>query len=404
MFEDYKAFKEKVGVDDVATYLGYKLDRKAGVGKYVEYNIRDGRGRKIDSIVISHPSDKSSQTYFHRNGASGGDAISLIKANINSFGVTGSSEAEMLAAVMSKLTCDDTFIAKAEDRYKDMKPQTFDIKRFQMENAAEHFEAVMSFFRARSIDEETVRTFLPFIMRVTDTEAQYKYKDLAFPYTKPGSEKIEGFELRGYNNFRQKAPGTNSSSAAWIADFTKEQPDRSATTGDACLSKNAKNVYFFESGYDAMAFYQVNKSRLILETSVFVSTGGTFSSQQIKGITDYYPQARYWDCFDNDIPGILYGVRMESQLSGQFVNIVTTDDTIIFQKGADELRLKKEEVTLPKVREKLGLERHIYVWKAPKAFKDWNDVTMNKPMKDLPIKSKYQRNENLREKRRKGTL
>ena len=357
MFEEYKAFKEKVGVDDVAAYLGYKLDRKAGVGKYVEYNIRDGRGRKIDSIVISHPGDKSSQTYFHRNGASGGDAISLIKANINSFGVTGSSEAEMLAAVMSKLTSDDTFITKAEDRYRDMKPQTFE---------AEHFEAVMSFFRARNIDEETVRTFLPFIMRVTDTEAQYKYKDLAFPYTKPGSEKIEGFELRGYNNFRQKAPGTNSSSAAWIADFTKEQPD------------SAKNVYFFESGYDAMAFYQVNKSRLILETSVFVSTGGTFSSQ--------------------------HGVRMESQLSGQFVNIVTTDDTIIFQKGADELRLKKEEVTLPKVREKLGLERHIYVWKAPKAFKDWNDVTMNKPMKDLPIKSKYQRNENLREKRRKGTL
>ena len=160
-----------------------------------------------------------------------------------SFGVTGSSEAEMLAAVMSKLTSDDAFIAKPEDRYKDMKPQTFDIGRFQMENAAEHFEAVMSFFRARSIDEETVRKFLPFIMRVTDTEAQYKYKDLAFPYTQPGSEKIEGFELRGYNNFRQKAPGTNSSSAAWIADFTKEQPD------------NVKNVYFFESGYDAMAFY-----------------------------------------------------------------------------------------------------------------------------------------------------
>ena len=27
MFEEYKAFKEKVGVDDVAAYLGYKLDK-----------------------------------------------------------------------------------------------------------------------------------------------------------------------------------------------------------------------------------------------------------------------------------------------------------------------------------------------------------------------------------------
>ena len=392
MFEDYKAFKEKVGVDDVASYLGYKLDRKAGVGKFVEYNIRDGRGRKIDSIVISHPNEKSSQTYFHRNGASGGDAISLIREHINEFCVTGSSEQEMLRAVMAKLTSDDSFVAKSEDRYKELNSQTFDIKRFQMESAAEHFDAVMSFFRGRGIDEETVRTFLPFIMRVTDTEAQYKYKDLAFPYTRPGNEKIEGFELRGYNNFRQKAAGTNSSSAAWIADFTKEQPD------------NAKNVYFFESGYDAMAFYQVNKSRLSLETSVFVSTGGTFSSQQVRVITDYYPQARYWDCFDNDVPGILYGIRMESLLSGQFINIVTTDDVVIFQKGTEELKLKKDEVTLNKVREKLGMDRHVYVWKAPKAFKDWNDVTMNRPMKDLPVKTKYQRNENLREKRRKSAV
>ena len=392
MFEDYKAFKEKVGVDDVASYLGYKLDRKAGVGKFVEYNIRDGRGRKIDSIVISHPNEKSSQTYFHRNGASGGDAISLIREHINEFCVTGSSEQEMLRAVMTKLTSDDSFVAKSEDRYKELQSQTFDIKRFQMESAAEHFDAVMSFFRGRGIDEETVSVFLPFIMRVTDTEAQYKYKDLAFPYTRPGNEKIEGFELRGYNNFRQKAAGTNSSRAAWIADFTKELPD------------NAKNVYFFESGYDAMAFYQVNKSRLSLETSVFVSTGGTFSSQQVRGITDYYPQARYWDCFDNDVPGILYGIRMESLLSGQFINIVTTDDMVIFQKGADEIRMQKDEVTLNKVREKLGMDRHVYVWKAPKAFKDWNDVTMNRPMKDLPVKSKYQRDENLRENRRKSKV
>ena len=392
MFEEYKAFKEKVGVDDVASYLGYKLDRKAGIGKYVEYNIRDGRGHKMDSIIISHPHAKSSQTYFHRNGASGGDAISLIRENLNGFGVTGNSEPEMLRAAMAKLANDDTIISKSEDRYKELKPQVFSLSRYQMETAAEHFEAVMSFFRARSIDEETVRVFLPFLMRVTDAEAQYRYKDLAFPYTQPGSEKIEGFELRGYNNFRQKAPGTNSSSAAWIADFTNEQPD------------NAKNVYFFESGYDAMAFYQVNKSRLSLEASVFVSTGGTFSSMQIKGITDYYSQAKFWDCFDNDLPGILYGVRMESQMSGQFVNIITTDDSVIFQKGADKCRMKKEEVSLPKVREQLGLDRHVYVWKAPKAFKDWNDVTMNKPMKDLPVKSKHQRDENLREKRRKSVL
>lgn len=153
-----------------------------------------------------------------------------------------------------------------------------------------------------------------------------------------------------------------------------------------------------------MAFYQVNRSRINLDTSVFVSLGGTFSSMQVKGITDYYPNARYWDCFDNDIPGILYGIRMESLLDGQFINIITMEKDILFQKGTDEYRLAKEEVTLPKVREQLGMDRHVNVWKAPKAFKDWNDVTMNKTMKDLPVKTKYQRNENLRENRRRSTL
>ena len=67
MNDKYTTFKTQVGIDEIASYLGYKLDRRAGVGRYIEMCLRDGAGRKTDSIIISHPSDKSSQTYFHRN-------------------------------------------------------------------------------------------------------------------------------------------------------------------------------------------------------------------------------------------------------------------------------------------------------------------------------------------------
>ena len=73
----FKALKEKVGVDDIAYSLGYRLKREAGVGKYIEMALPDGRGGNSDTLVISNPKSKVSQLYFHRSGAKGGDVSRL---------------------------------------------------------------------------------------------------------------------------------------------------------------------------------------------------------------------------------------------------------------------------------------------------------------------------------------
>lgn len=85
----FKALKEKVGVDDIAYSLGYRLKREAGVGKYIEMALPDGRGGNSDTLVISNPKSKVSQLYFHRSGAKGGDVVDLIMENINSFSESG---------------------------------------------------------------------------------------------------------------------------------------------------------------------------------------------------------------------------------------------------------------------------------------------------------------------------
>ena len=393
MNDKYTTFKAKVGIDEIASYLGYKLDRKAGVGRYIEMCLRDGAGRKTDSIIISHPNDKSSQTYFHRNGSSGGDVISLIKENLNAFGVVGETEYDMIDAVIDKFTGTDYTFKHEYDLAKSTSSKVFDASRYIIEPTAEHFDSVMSYFRQRSIDEETVRVFLPWLVRMTDTKAEFKYRNLAFPYRQPGSDTIEGCELRGYSGFKMKAEGTNSSTAAWIADFSDGNDD--------CV----RNVYFFESGYDAMAFYQVNKSRIDLPTSVFVSTGGSFSNMQIRKVTDYYAHACYWDCFDNDKAGILYGIRMEALLNRVTLNIVTTDEgAIIEHRGIKTVKITNDELSLNRVAGEFHLTRHVFVWKAPKGYKDWNDVTMNKPANTLVQKTKFQRDDNLRENRKKRPL
>ena len=393
MNDKYTTFKAKVGIDEIASYLGYKLDRRAGVGRYIEMCLRDGVGRKTDSIIISHPNDKSSQTYFHRNGSSGGDVISLIKENLNAFGVVGDTEYNMIDAVIDKFTGTDYTFKREYDLAKSASSKVFDASRYVIEPAAEHLDSVMSYFRQRSIDEETVRVFLPWLVRMTDTKAEFKYRNLAFPYSQPGSDTIEGCELRGYSGFKMKAEGTNSSTAEWIADFSD---------GNA---ESVRNAYFFESGYDAMAFYQVNKSRIDLPTSVFVSTGGSFSNMQIRKVTDYYAHARYWDCFDNDKAGILYGIRMEALLNRITLNIVTTDEgAIIEHRGIKTVKISNDELSLNRVAGEFHLTRHVSVWKAPKGYKDWNDVTMNKPANTLVQKTKFQRDENLRENRIKRPL
>ena len=82
---DFKALKERVGIDDVAYYLGYQVNRLAGVGRFIEMVLPDGNGGHSDSIVIREPQDKANQFYFRHKGYGKGDVIAFIQENINRF-------------------------------------------------------------------------------------------------------------------------------------------------------------------------------------------------------------------------------------------------------------------------------------------------------------------------------
>ena len=97
---NFKDLKAKVGIDDVAYTLGYRLDRKAGVGRYIELVLGDGKDKQ-DSLVISHPQDKAAQRFFRRDG-SRGDVVTLIRENLNAFNVSGKDEWQKIAKVLSR--------------------------------------------------------------------------------------------------------------------------------------------------------------------------------------------------------------------------------------------------------------------------------------------------------------
>ena len=389
---NFKDLKSKVGVDDIAFALGYRLDRKAGIGRYIEMVLPDNEGHPKDTIIIKNPNDKANQMYFRRNGSRGGDVISLIRENANAFNVGGRNEWDTVAKVMAKYANepipeygDSSYLYKAG--YTES--QTFDPNRFETKRIDDDIRQVMPYFQQRGISEDTVTTFSENIHRVKDLRmAQYPYFNIGFPYTEPGRDEVVGYEVRGFNGFKNKAAGTNSTTGAWIVDLS-----------DNKNAFNVKSVYFAESAYDIMAFYQANKLKLDKESSIFVSIGGTFSEKQIAGIMSHYTNARAIDCFDNDLPGRIYGIKMVGLLENIHMTIIKSEQDVRIKLPDRELSFNEKDVSLGEFAKNVSLRYKVGQWKAPSGFKDWNDVVMNKPQESITARTKFQRNERLEQAR-----
>ena len=305
---NFKDLKAKVGIDDVAYALGYRLDRKAGVGRYMELVLGDGK-EKRDALVICHPQDKASQRFFRRDGSKG-DVVTLIRENLNAFNVSGKDEWQKIAKVLSR------FANMPEPEYREDREYvqsaryhaTFDSSRYEVKPI--NPDKVPAIFQQRGFSDETVRTFAPFIRLIRDRKNEnFDGYNIGFPYTNGENNQVRGYEMRGYGGYKSKAAGSDSSSSAWVADLSGGYPNV------------VKSVFFCESAFDAMAFYQLRmkkdsgldyKARQELKSAVFISTGGNPSYGQIQGVVKAAPGATFHLGFDNDLAGKQFVFNFES--------------------------------------------------------------------------------------------
>ena len=165
---NFKDLKSRVGIDDVAYALGYRLDRKAGVGKYIELVLGDGRDKR-DTIIVSNHRDKASQFFFRRDGSKG-DVVTLIRENLSSFYVTGKDDWQKIAKIMAR------FANLPEPDYREDKEyissnrssQEFDKSRYEV--LPLNLEKIPKIFSQRGISDETVKSLSPFISLIRDTK------------------------------------------------------------------------------------------------------------------------------------------------------------------------------------------------------------------------------------------
>lgn len=386
---NFKELKSRVGIDDIAYALGYRLDRKAGVGRYIELVLGDGTNRR-DTIIVSHPNSKAQQTFFRRDGSKG-DVVTLIRENLGSFLVTGNDEWQKVAKVMAR------FANMPEPEYREDREyvksalkssvSSFDASRYEVKPV--DLNDIPRLFAERGLSEDIVRTFAPFISLVRDRRnGNFDGYNIGFPYTNEKNNEVRGYEIRGYG-YKSKAAGTDSSSSAWVADLSNGNREA------------VRSVFFCESAFDAMAFYQMNRVRLDGNVAL-VSLGGTFSDRQITGVMNRFPRARAFDCFDNDMAGRIYGLRLMALLENIPMKITRTNEGLQVEAMGKAFGINPERSLSAQISEHLPLRYRMGQWLPPRAYKDWNDCLLNKPIVPVLGPNKNDRNVHLAEQRKNG--
>lgn len=305
----YDDFLRRLNIQDVLIDAGYHLNRRDGL-RYPSYVRLDSDGRRIrnDKFIVT----QQGKCCFKPQQQKVYNIISFIKEHPHFFAEhrAGVSPDRLVNLVCNRLLHHP--IAERETRIiqpkRDIKPfniEDYDIHKFNPQDKSTQ-KKFYPFFKHRGIDLYTQYAFHRDFCLATKHRADgTSYTNLSFPMLLPqGDGTVVGFEERGRQrtdggSYKGKAEGSNSSKGLWIAS-----PARTPLP-------EAKHVYWFESAYDAMAYYQLyQKDKKELRKAVFISTGGNPTVEQMRGVLANSLQAKQHLCFDMDQAGMEFSKNL----------------------------------------------------------------------------------------------
>lgn len=346
----YDDFLQRLDIQDVLIDAGYHLNKRDGL-RYPSYVRTDSEGRRIrgDKFIVT----QQGKCCFHAQEQKVYNIISFIKNHPQFF---SEYHAGISPDRLVNLVCNRLLNHPVDNRETRIIRPRQDIKPFDMADYAFHKfnpqdretqKKFYPFFKHRGIDLYTQYAFhRDFCLATKHREDGLSYTNLAFPLVLPkDTEKVVGLEERGRprmdgsGSYKGKAEGSNSSEGLWIGNL-KEPLDKIG------------GVTWFESAYDAMSFYQLNREMIrshpdLSRKSIYVSTGGTPTDGQIRGMLAATPEAHHYLCFDNDRAGREFSERFKA--------------------------IAKEMGTHPD---------HVKVFPLLPCYKDWNDALLGRTNPD----------------------
>ena len=312
----YEDFKQRINIQEVLQDAGYHLNRRDGL-RYPSYVRLDSEGRRIrgDKFIVT----SNGLCCFHPSEWKNYNIISFIKEHPHFFAeyTPGMSKDRLVNLVCNRLLRQPTerrwekIINPARDsrplRMTDYETQAFVIS--DMESQKKFYP----YFKSRGINLATQRVFSEHFFLSTKQRTDGKrYTNLSFPMTVPGKPNdIVGLEERSRPNqegktiYKGMAAGSDATHGLWIGNINHN------------ALADIKDVYWFESAFDAMAYYQLHATELQVNESVFISTGGSPSQQQFKGMFAETPKANHHLCFDRDRAGRMFAVNFALTYAGR---------------------------------------------------------------------------------------
>lgn len=299
-FDDYQ---RRISMEDLLLSAGYQYDRKKSTRHSPVYAKVDGEGNRVGDRVLVNP---RYNTCCEPPALKNYNIISFITSHPSAF---QEYKVGMKPHLLVNEVCRNILnMPKTERISGDFhgvgeEREQFDLSKYKVHQIdGKDFDTVKPFYRffkSRGIDLKTQYAFHRDFFLATLERNGRSFTNLSFPMRIPGKEQegVVGLEERGLprmdgsSGYKGKAAGSNSSEGLWIANLSK-QP----------LSA-AKHVYWFESGYDAMAYYQLHKGDADVKRGVFLSSGGNPTYMQFEGVLKEAKGAVHHLCFDEDLAG-----------------------------------------------------------------------------------------------------
>ena len=415
----YEDYKDRIDIKDLLEYAGYRFSRRDGL-RYPTFVKTDGEGHRVkgDKFIVTANGKCCFKPPEQRNY----NVISFIKEHTDLF---SEYQYGMDKDRLVNLVCRKMLGQPLETQWTDIKdslPEVrfdlndYDIVKFDGEDQ-DNMKMFYPYFRQRGIDPLTQKAFADNIWLSTNLRRSdgRRFTNIAFPFRTPMSNDVVGLEVRSVKHqdgtgFKGKALGTDSVNGLWIAS-----PNHTKLS-------DAKDVMWFESAYDAMAYYQIIRKSIYVDRNavqeelkagnlteddakecnrqldvlmkrykdaVYLSTGGSPSDQQFKGVLKAAPEANHSLCFDNDKAGRMYCLNFLMHKAGRYFNSYTSPEgklAIIDRTRPgqnDRYDFDPNTTTLEKFCETMGLQVGKVFRIAPAyGFKDWNDQLQNIRMEE----------------------
>ena len=311
----YDDFRERIDIQDVLRDAGYHLNRRDGL-RWPSYVRVDSDGHRVhgDKFIVT----ANGKGCFHPPEMKVYSVVSFIVNHPDLFQEyrPGMNPHHLVNLVCNRLLNQpiDPSMRNIIEPRRQSRP--FSVKDYQFtyfqKLNAENMRQFAPFFNSRMIKPYVQKAFASYFMlaaKQVDNEKNISRTNLAFPLTIPGSKDIVGLEERGrprldgFSGYKGKAFGSNASEGLWIASPKGTE------------LKDARHVLWFESAYDAMAYYQLHaRGNDDMKEAVYLSTGGNPTVMQFRGVIKEAPQACHHLCFDNDMAGRQFAENFLTEL------------------------------------------------------------------------------------------